>query len=254
MTTDLSIIDAVVGHGYYYPSTLSSLFNTGTISSIITVAASSTASVVTGTASSSSTSTNTATPVVASPFEGPHLSSSSSSSSIAYNANDQSSIQASADQAVALLLYWIAHLPGVAHLASLFNVLYYRLFVRPLAYFYFGGPKLHGWGMWGGEPMHEICSVILSPPASLWLSGTAREVCISAIRRNFESFLITIQFVVYLYILFHVIKSILHWVGSPRQWFLRLGHCVWWLANLLVLAVFRPTPPNDDRHISSSVG
>jgi len=108
--------------------------------------------------------------------------------------------------AITSLFAWLSNVPGVPYCIALLQLAYYQLFLRPAAYFYFGGPKLHGWGMWGGDPLHEICGKILSPPASLWLQpGAPVEECTRAVLRHFDAFIISIHFVIYIYALYRLV-------------------------------------------------
>jgi len=102
---------------------------------------------------------------------------------------------------------WFATVPIVRYFLALLQIAYVYLFLNPLAKFYFDGPKLYGWGMWGGDPLPEICAKLLSPPASVWMQPPASDECMRAVYRHFDAFLTSVQLIVYIFIIYRIIQS-----------------------------------------------
>jgi hypothetical protein len=79
-------------------------------------------------------------------------------------------------------------------------VLYY-----PLQTLYLNGPNFGHFGFWNGKSNSDICSQLTNVPSFSWESSyVLQNECSVLIKKNFNSFYITIIFIVYFYIMLNV--------------------------------------------------
>lgn len=85
---------------------------------------------------------------------------------------------------------------------GLIERLYRRAVVAPLRRLYLRGPRLWGWGFWGGAAVEDICASISNAPARFWSEHL--DACADLIARDVDSLVVICETVLYFYVLFNV--------------------------------------------------
>lgn len=83
--------------------------------------------------------------------------------------------------------------------------LYDFLIVRPLQNLYLNGPEVFGVGFWQGKKTSEICHSVTSYTEVFWKKNT--DQCAEIVQQKFQSFFITVQTVIYFFLLYHLLKN-----------------------------------------------
>jgi hypothetical protein len=91
---------------------------------------------------------------------------------------------------------------------------YDALIVEPLRRLYLGGPRLWGWGFWGGIALPDICAAVSTAPATFWWHH--QDACAALVLREFSVLLVALETVVYFYILVNVMVLAWRAVGLGR--------------------------------------
>jgi hypothetical protein len=98
---------------------------------------------------------------------------------------------------------------------------YRWLLIAPLQKLYFGGPQVYGWGFWGGRARADMCAELTSYDAYFWHQHAAE--CDQLLERQFGAFLIAIETLLYLYLLYKAVGFLLRIVLwrlkiAPESW------------------------------------
>lgn len=80
------------------------------------------------------------------------------------------------------------------------------VFYYPLQSLYFNGPNIGNFGFWNGKSYADICSQLTNVPAHTWETDVLKIECLELINKNFNSFYITILFILYIYIIYILIN------------------------------------------------
>ena len=68
---------------------------------------------------------------------------------------------------------------------------------------YFKGPS--SFGFWSGQEIEDICYSITSTPASFWMLHYTQ--CVELCEQRFQSFMATVNFVLYFFVVYRVIQG-----------------------------------------------
>lgn len=98
---------------------------------------------------------------------------------------------------------------------------YRWLLIAPLQKLYFGGPQLYGYAFWGGRERADICAELTNVPAEFWQSQP--DQCEQLLDKQFRAFLIAIETLLYLYLLYKAVAyglRIVLWKFkiAPESW------------------------------------
>lgn len=85
---------------------------------------------------------------------------------------------------------------------TFFTLLYTYIIVKPMAKFYLKGPKIYGFGMWGGMESQDICAEITGVASSHWTKN--REDCYNIIQQRFDAVMIGVWFLFLMFVLYKV--------------------------------------------------
>lgn len=85
---------------------------------------------------------------------------------------------------------------------------FYYMLVLPLYYLYRGGPNFHGFGFWNGWSDAQICNVLTGHKAEQLIWMESREVCEKIIHDDFQSWIVLLGFIFYLWIFINVLKCL----------------------------------------------
>lgn len=87
-------------------------------------------------------------------------------------------------------------------------MIYIVMYVSPLAYLYFHGPKWPTTNIgWSGMQPHDICGYVTGVTASHWIASSENyNKCLELVENQFHSFLVVTQFITYVYLLFIAFK------------------------------------------------
>lgn len=83
---------------------------------------------------------------------------------------------------------------------------YDRFIFLPFFTLYLHGPRLAGYGFWGGRSPAEICSTITTLPQQIFLLDP--ELCNGIMRRETESIVLSCMVVLYFYYATHVMSAL----------------------------------------------
>lgn len=88
-----------------------------------------------------------------------------------------------------------------------FQTIYTKIILNPLAKLYMWGPNISGWGFWNGMEYYDICASKTKLNSEFWKYH--KEECLELISKNFYSFVVVIQTIVYFGLLYAIIKLII---------------------------------------------
>jgi hypothetical protein len=108
--------------------------------------------------------------------------------------------------------------------------MYHHFFLRMVAKLYIHGPRLGGYGFWASKPAFAICAELHQNPSgeAFWTTNeAARLECYHIIELHFRSLVVTIEFIIQMFLLFHVLRLTYNNITSfPRNVY-RLIHWAW---------------------------
>lgn len=98
---------------------------------------------------------------------------------------------------------------------------YSWLLIAPLKKLYFGGPQLFGYGFWAGREPSDACAELTNVGAEFWSQHPDR--CEDLLNKQFTAFLIAIETLAYLYLLYRSISFVIRVILwklrlSPESW------------------------------------
>lgn len=88
---------------------------------------------------------------------------------------------------------------------------YEVLVVRILARLYLLGPNVAGYGFWEGRPPEDICSSMSGNSPDFWRRNM--EECQDMIGRRFHSWMVFVEVIIYILILYKIFKLFLKRLG-----------------------------------------
>jgi hypothetical protein len=88
---------------------------------------------------------------------------------------------------------------------SVLTFVHHAVVVAPLKQLYFQGPVLHGYGFWGGVATEDMCaSMTPGTTAAFWFKN--KDDCSHLVDLHFQSFLISVQTIIYLVTLYKLVN------------------------------------------------
>ena len=90
------------------------------------------------------------------------------------------------------------------------------ILLTPLKHLYFDGPTVMGIGFWEKLPSKDICSHITGVSATFWEHGDAFDECHTLVSRKFDTFVVGVCAVLYVWSLYRAISYILFHVFVLR--------------------------------------